>query len=228
MRGRHGGGGLGTAFFLLGCLVVLGVTFGAGVLAGRYWAIPARAAAVATDERPAPARGRALAPAATPTPPAAAPTPSFYQELTAPLGATGPARPASARTVERAAPAAGPAAPERGAAPGRDGEPPAVARTQAEPPPDGAAALPARVAAPRAGETRFTVQVGAYRSRAQADALRERLAAAGHDAYVAETEGGGEVRYRVRVGAYASREAARAAAVRLASEATLPTYVTTR
>jgi cell division protein FtsN len=72
------------------------------------------------------------------------------------------------------------------------------------------------------------VQVGSYNERAQADALRARLASAGHEAYVAEGEAGGVMRFRVRIGAFPTAEEARQAAARLASEAHVATYVTTR
>lgn len=74
---------------------------------------------------------------------------------------------------------------------------------------------------------RFTVQVGAYKTREPAEALRARLAAAGHDAYVAQTDASG-VRFRVRVGAYATREAAQEAAARIAAGRAFSTYVTAR
>ncbi len=74
----------------------------------------------------------------------------------------------------------------------------------------------------------FTVQVGAYKAREPAEALRARLATAGHDAYVVETDGSGGVRFRVRVGAYDTREAAQEAAVRIAADRTLSTFVTAR
>jgi cell division protein FtsN len=75
--------------------------------------------------------------------------------------------------------------------------------------------------------TRYTVQVGAFGARAPAEALRDRLSAAGYDSYVDETEAAA-ARWRVRVGDYASREDARRAAQRLGVERQLATYVTTR
>jgi cell division protein FtsN len=74
----------------------------------------------------------------------------------------------------------------------------------------------------------FTVQVGAYKARPPAEALRATLVAAGHDADVVESASGGETRFRVRVGAFATRDAARAAAARLSAERTLSTFVTPR
>jgi len=87
---------------------------------------------------------------------------------------------------------------------------------------------PAAKAEAQLAEGGFTVQVAAYRVRPQAEALRESLAGAGHDAYVVEAESAGSVTYRVRVGAYVTREAARAAAQAIATERQLQAYVTTR
>src|SRR5881628_2819308 len=74
----------------------------------------------------------------------------------------------------------------------------------------------------------FTVQVGAYKTREPAEALRARLATAGQDAYIVDADGPRGARFRVRVGAFATREAARAAAARLAADRSVPTFVTTR
>jgi cell division protein FtsN len=142
--------------------------------------------------------------AAKPEPPSP-PTLTFYRELTAPLAPPSPPRPPARPHKEKTAkvdptPAASPRGSETNGA----------------------------VAPARAEGGRYTVQVGSYNARAQADALRARLGAAGHDAYVAEAEAGGTVRYRVRVGAFATMEEARQAAVRLGSEARVATYVTTR
>lgn len=83
---------------------------------------------------------------------------------------------------------------------------------------------------PRTGTTvpRFTVQVAAYRGRPQAEALRESLASAGHDARVVEADARGLV-YRVQVGEFPTREAARALAARLSGErSSVAPIVTTR
>ena len=75
---------------------------------------------------------------------------------------------------------------------------------------------------------RFTVQVASYRMRLQAEALRDSLASAGHDARVVEAEAHGPV-YRVQVGEFPTREAARALAARLTGErSTGAPIVTTR
>ena len=71
----------------------------------------------------------------------------------------------------------------------------------------------AGLAAP-ATASRFTVQVASYRVRPQAEAMRESLASAGHDARVVEADAHGPV-YRVQVGDFSTREAARAVAASL-------------
>ena len=81
---------------------------------------------------------------------------------------------------------------------------------------------------PPEGQGSFTVQVGAFRVRTPAEALRAKLAAAGYEAYLVETESENGARYRVRIGAFATRQAAVEAAARLAAERPLSTYVTTR
>ena len=131
----------------------------------------------------------------------APPTLTFYRELTAPLTAPPPSKPVK---------------------PPKPADPLVIANRPAPPLSIESAPTPE----PPAGA--YTVQVGAYRARPPADALRATLVAAGHDADIAESAGTGEARYRVRVGAFTTREAARAAAARLAAERTLSTFVTTR
>ena len=145
----------------------------------------------------------------------AAPSPpqlTFYRELTAPL--TPPPPPAPPRPHKDKAPA----------------EPPKRTDKPAPTPVPSPAASPATQdpGNRRADGSRYTVQVGSYTARDQAEALRARLGAAGHEAYVAEGEANGSMRYRVRVGSFGTMEEARQAAVRLGSEARVATYVTTR
>lgn len=229
---------LSSLFFGIGCLVVLVVSFTLGVAAGRRWptgvALPglgglATTTAAARAEREAKrseTRGLDRDKAkleAEPTAPL-----SFYHELTAPLTAPPPAaRPAAkparaeAKATEAPRPAPRPSesrkSPETAAPPElppRDRQPPAPAAGGGE------AASP--------GTSRFTVQVGSFKVRAQAETLRARLAESGQEAYVNEVEVGGSLQYRVRVGSFATREAARDAATRLGSEQRVTTYVTTR
>ncbi|MGH7366060.1 MAG: SPOR domain-containing protein [Candidatus Rokuibacteriota bacterium] len=73
----------------------------------------------------------------------------------------------------------------------------------------------------------WTIQVGAYRNRRQADDSRQHLVAAGLDAYVVtQAAREGQARYRVRVGTYRTREEAAAAAERLRAQRSLATFVT--
>jgi cell division protein FtsN len=200
LRGRQRGGSrTGTFLVLVGVVGVLSATFVAGLWTGRNWpVIVGNPKASAAAETP-PARGRA----ANERPRPAEPLPelSFYQDLKAPLTAP-PPPPRPAKTVRP--PELKRDTPERA-------EPPVESVSTAEP-------LGAR----------FTVQVAAYSARPLAEALRTKLAAAGHDARVVAGEQGGGVRYRVQVGAFPTREAAREAAARLAAERSLPTFVTTR
>jgi cell division protein FtsN len=152
---------------------------------------------------PAPVKSDARKEAGERPKPPVPPTLTFYQELTAPLTAPPPPKPVKAPKPEDTV---------------------VVASRRAPVP--GLSAAPAPPPAPPAGD--YTVQVGAYRARPPADALRATLVAAGHDADVVESHGRGEARYRVRVGAFATREAARTAAARLGAERTLSTFVTTR
>lgn len=225
-RRHHGGSAIGTLLFLFGCLVVLGATFGAGVVTGRYWsrapgpAVAARAAAADAAATPASPTASAVpaipatpatteptgktAQAQSPAPPAKM---TFYQELTAPL-----------------APSASP--PTASSPPTAKGRPakPATPDVALPTKPEAPAPPPRPSVAAAATGTRYTVQVGAYKARPPAEALRASLAAAGHDAYVVETEGTGGSRYRVRVGSYPTRQAAVDAAARLGGDR----YVTTR
>ena len=178
---------LGNFLALVGVLAVLGVTFAAGALTGRFSLRPSPSVASAKTVE------RAAKPA-----PAPQPELTFYRELTAPL--TPP--PLPPKPAAKAAP-----------------------KRESAPPPTAEGAASAATSRPDAG--RYTVQVGSYNVRAQAEAMRARLAVAGHEVHIAEGEAAGVTRYRVRIGTYATAEEARQAAVRLASEAHVATYVTT-
>jgi cell division protein FtsN len=205
-RGRSRGG----LFVLIGFLSIIGVTFGVGVYAGRIWmarsvVTPMRVAE--SDTRRAPAR-RAVMP-----PPPATPQLSFYQELPAPLTAPPP-----------------PPKPAKTSPPPLVTMPPAALPAPAPRPGEQADMLTATTTPRTAGTTapRFTVQVASYRLRPHAEALRDSLASAGHDARVVEGEAHGPV-YRVQIGEFPTREAARAVATRLTGErSSVAPIVTTR
>jgi DedD protein len=213
---------------LLGLLAVLGVTFTAGALAGRLSLRPSSSAHSA--ERTA----KSTVP----------PTPelTFYRELTAPLTHRPvPPKPTARPGKREAPPAEAPriaeptaAENERRAEPPKPSEPSRTIETPKPVETARAVELPkspeatAATAAPRTDAGRYTIQVGAYNGRAQAEALKARLLAEGHDAYVAEAEANGATRYKVRIGAFPSHDEARKAAARLASRSPVATYITTR
>jgi cell division protein FtsN len=214
-RGQRRGSRLAALLVLAGVGGVLSVTFLAGVWTGRHWPALTGAARPAAPRETPGRRGGDAAPAAAPMP-----TLTFYQELTAPL--TAPPAAAKPRPPRLAEPRRDPAAAaERPAAPAAKNEtassPAPAAKAEPKPEPAGDAA---------GGP--FTVQVASYTARPPAEALRATLAAAGHDARVAEGEAAGTVRYRVQIGAYPTREAAREAAARLAAGRAIQTFVTTR
>jgi cell division protein FtsN len=203
---------LASLLFGIGCLVVLGVTFALGVAAGRRWphGLPgftasADVTAATSKERDRKSEGQGLAKTIAEAPPVL----TFYRELTAPLVSPPPTPRAAAKP--EAKPKDTEAKPKETAKP----RPVETVKPTAPAPSEGA-------------EGRFTVQVGAFKARSQADALRARLAAGGQPSYVSEVEADGAMQYRVRVGSFTTREAAREAATRLAGERQLATYVTTR
>jgi cell division septation protein DedD len=220
-------GPLSAALFGLACVTVLVLTFVLGMLVGRQWARRAApsalgvAASADTVPRGSLARGREGT-AGEPdrgggaeleeTRPRTArklsererddATPqireklTFYQTLTAPL-------------------TAGPRPPKRPATLAVPGEAPRESGRESGPALAGAG--------PTTGA--YTIQIGAFRTRAQADKVRDTLGAA---AYVLEAVGTAEARFRVRVGAFGDRAEAETAAARLRTEHGLVGFVTTR
>jgi cell division septation protein DedD len=203
--------GFGTLFVILGIVAVFGGTFMAGFLSGRHWErVRVVAGLVKPQAGQEPARERAGASAIAQPP---LPSLTFYQELTAPLSSP-PPRGAKGDTRT---PRAEPARPEL---PRAD-----AARTEA-PKPEAKPEM-ALAKADAAGSS-YAVQVAAYATRAQAEALAGRLTARGFAADVSETTTQNGVRYRVRFGAYPTREVARDALARLATDVHLSGFVTTR
>jgi len=199
-RGRRPPSRLASLLFVVGCLAVLGTTFMLGVMAGRFWPREPSAptSTLAKGSKEAAAARLGGDRSARPTEPA--PTLTFYQDLTAPL--TSPPPPPKSTRPARV---------------DRSDKLDAAPRPEAAP----------TAELPKAG-TAFTVQVGAYKAREPADALRSRLAAAGLEAYVAQLDAPSGVRFRVRVGAFTTRSAAQEIADRIGRERALPAYVTTQ
>ena len=236
-RRRTGGPGFGQWIVLGGAVVViLGLTFTLGMLVGRQLArsnlvalgpSPSEAARRGTAT-PASRRGGIAAETMADRVPESTEKLTFYQTLTEPLGATGAPRsdPSKPVTVKVSAPEPRPAAPPA---------PPSTPAPAAPslPPAAGAPALPpatkAPVAAAPAAPNGWTVQVGAFKNRHQADETRQHLAAAGLDASVVSVSAqDGQPRFRVRVGTYRTREEAVAAAQRLRAQKSLTAFATPR
>ncbi|WP_412546035.1 septal ring lytic transglycosylase RlpA family protein [Maricaulis sp. MIT060901] len=97
-----------------------------------------------------------------------------------------------------------------------NGEPAQAVPTRAPTPAPAHAATAASQQSQIAGQGRFTVQLGAFGMRANAENLRARVADLG-DAWVEETHGNGRTLYRVYLGRWASEQAAVDAARQLSS-----------
>ena len=246
---RRTGGGPGGAQWVALCgavLVILGLTFALGLLVGRQWARQPASAAVAgvaeAVKKPAvaPRRSGIAAETMADRAPESTEKLTFYKTLTEPLDGPGAAPKPEAKPVAIKIPPATPssqtspapptppvaakpaAAPPAAQAPSL---PPAPAKTADGPPPSNNASASAPT--PNGPTTPYTVQVGAYKNRRQADDSRQQLASAGLDAYVVTLVAQeGVARYRVRVGTYRSREEAAAAAERLRTQRSLTTFVT--
>ena len=84
------------------------------------------------------------------------------------------------------------------------------------------------VTGPGIGGVAFSVQLGAFVSRARADSLRETVERDGNPATVSEAVMGGQTFYRVRIGPYKDRVAAEAGAQRLAARGYFTVVVSDR
>ena len=215
-------------------LAVVGLIFTVGVLVGRHWARPSPGlAATETQKRPsAAARRGGLADSEVERARESAEKLTFYQTLTAPLvppaSYAKPNGDAKAKPpLDRSAPArepGGPRAEPAGSAPTPASEDrPRVATAPADPGPS-AGSESAQTAA--VAPSSWSVQVGAFRSRPQADAVQRELRESGFEAWVTTLGAAdGQMRYRVRVGSFASRAEAERVAERVRAERSLPTFV---
>jgi cell division protein FtsN len=222
-RRRAGGGpGFGQWLVLGGAVVViLGLTFALGLLVGRQLARSSLAAAPPSASEaarkaaaPVPRRGGIAAETMADRPPEPTEKLTFYQTLTEPLNG-GPARPeAKPVTVKVSAPSPAPPAA-------------AVPAPTPASPPTAPAAPATKPAASPAAAVPWTVQVGAFKNRRQAEDTRQQLATAGLEAYVASVAAqDGQPRFRVRVGTYRSREEAAAVAERIRAQRSLTAFAT--
>lgn len=244
-RRRAGGGpGFGQWLVLGGAVVViLGLTFTLGLLVGRQWArgsaaavTPSASEAVRKASATPPRRGGIAAETMADRTPEPTEKLTFYQTLTEPLNAGGPPRPEAKPVtvkVSASAPEPKPAA-VKVSAPGAPATPapspvstpaPAAPPVTVSLPPapgkGGATTPPAPITSP------WTVQVGAFKNRRQAEDTRQHLAATGLEAYVASVAAqDGQPRFRVRVGTYRTREEAVVVAERLRAQRSLTAFVT--
>jgi cell division protein FtsN len=192
-------------------LVMLCLTFALGLLVGRQWARQSASALIATAEptrKPAASPRRSGIAAETMADRVPEPTEklTFYQTLTEPLDGPGAAPKPEAKPVAVKLP------------------PPATLPPTPSAPAAAKAPAPTLPASPQSS---WTIQVGAYKNRRQAEESRQKLAGAGLDAYVVTLAAQeGVARYRVRVGTYRSREEAASAAERLRAQRSLTTFVT--
>ena len=192
-----GGGFLQRLGLVLAAVVILTLTFTLGVLVGRQWggrgATTLVTSAEATRKPAAPGARRGLTESEVERPREIHEKLTFYQTLTAPLGPIGQS--SRARNEEKARAQATPtAAPAPPAAPTAPVTAPAPSATAA--------------ASPAAGGS-WSVQVGAFRNRQQADGVQKRLTDAGFPATLSTVAlDDGQSRYRVRVGGPRSRDEA--------------------
>jgi len=209
------------ASIVVGALVVLGAVFVLGLSVGRQLsprpAPPARAEnpLAALDRPPVPApppreketrlsahevlvKGQGEAPIAEPPPARIEPgAPSTGTALNSLPPAPPPEKPAAPREE-----------PPRPAAPARPPARPAAGLPKPTPKGDAVAAAVARVSGkPQPHDGRYSIQIAATQSQAEAQRLQKRHAGEGARIAVAEVPGKGTW-YRVRVGAYSSREEA--------------------
>jgi DedD protein len=224
MSTRRGGLGWGERLGLgVAVLLVLSLTFALGVLAGRQWARQQMALQATPKAEEAP-RAVAPAPGSDPTAAAAsaeAPRPdkeklTFYQTLTAPVGpVSGPSGAAERKPVAPSAMTARPsgATATRSLAP-TSGAPTSAPAGVTRPPDDGRPA------------GRWAVQVGAFKSRDQAESVQRRLSGSGYAVSITPVTASDGLRYRVRLGGYGSRGEAEEAAARVRSGGGLSTFVT--
>jgi cell division septation protein DedD len=237
-RGGHESKRTARLVFVVVCVVLLGISFGVGVLMGREWAQRTATALESGRQGGGPRetngagrgdgavgrRGRGAA--SEPAYPQIQEKLTFYQTLPAPLGGE---KPGAERAGKRDTKV------ERGPVPRPESRPPEPKTPDSKTPdskpsdakPEGrpGAAPESPPAVSSAAPAAYTVQVAAYRSRAQAEALRQAL---GEAAYVVEATAESGVTYRVRFGAYATRAEAEAAAARVRAERAVAAFITTR
>jgi cell division septation protein DedD len=229
-RGRSGPGRAQWIVLLTASALILVLTFALGVLVGRQWSRPvamtASAEAGARKTIPPGKRG-GLSSADVEPVPSVDQKLTFYQTLTAPLGRS--SADASQRNADKTRPAAEPATPR--AEPVASPPPPSRSTGHGETliekpvPPEGKTGVDAAQATAEASGP-WSVQAGAFKTRAQADGLEKQLRQAGFDAYVTQASGeDGQIRFRVRVGTFKNKPEAQRMADRMRAERSVAAFV---
>ena len=183
---------------------------GSGPGAGSLAAGAAAEGAVAEGTEPTPLADEAESPA----------------PVTEVAAATPPAPPKTLPPVETRTPKVEPKETARPKpAPALTAVPPAVAKpTVATRPVAEPAAVTA--SAPAASGGKIAVQVGAFKTRNEADALARRLSGRGYAVYVVPPTNDGKNVFRVRVGNYASADEAQRVSAKLSSQEKLKPWIT--
>lgn len=143
--------------------------------------VPMSDAEVAATARAEAARAAAAAPAAKPTPAVAGDSGDSDDQADAPARATAPGNATTTATETKAAAATTPATPKSDA--------PVATKT-------------ADVTAPKANDTPYLLQAGAFGASGDAESLKARIALLGLGARVESADIGGKTVYRVRMGPY--------------------------
>jgi cell division septation protein DedD len=224
-RERRGGGLFQRLGLVLAALVILTLTFTLGVLVGRQWgARPSQLVAAEAPRKPVGLTRRGLGEVEADRPRDIQEKLTFYQTLTAPLGPTGQS--GRARSEERSRPQTSPTASPPATAPPAAPAAPAVSAMPAGATPASPGASAAGVAG-AASPSAWSVQVGAFKSRQQADGVQKRLTEAGFPAVLSTVAlDDGQPRYRVRVGGVRSRGEAEQLAQQVRARLPLATLVT--
>jgi DedD protein len=213
-----------------GGAAVVCLVFTLGVVTGRHWVRPAPDAVADPARKTAPAKRSALVDGDVERPRAGGEKLTFYQTLTAPLGpGASSTKPLAAGRApsESSAPAVRPPAQQASAS--RDTgatRETASTREAGASRPAPSSVSPAIAPTPGRSGAGFSVQVGAFKNRQQADAVHRDLRTAGFEAFVTTLgTADGETRFRVRVGPFTSRAEAERTAERMRAARSLPTYV---
>ena len=214
MRHERGGGFLQRAGLVMAALAILALTFTLGILVGRQWGgrgAPVPSASMELAKKPpAVPRRSGLTETEAERPREMGEKLTFYQTLTAPMGPTGSS--ARARAAEDRA-RAGVAAPVT-----------AASAPSTTPVSGGATDTAAAAATPASAS--WSVQVGAFRSRQQADGIHKQLAEAGFPVFQSAVAAqDGQPRYRVRVGGARSRDEALRLAEQVRARVPVTTFV---